>query len=157
MSVTALVFGPWQLRHGEPTSPCTQDLEFLRLREIDLACNSLVIDQRQLPLSLFSAQRIPLAAVVENAGAPSIAYLLHAIDRNSVLDIIAEEALVDRAKLTPEATLESLGIASLDIISIVFALEERFGLVLEQSDLEGVQSLGQLVDLILSRADVEHA
>jgi acyl carrier protein len=79
------------------------------------------------------------------------------IDRNSVLDIIAEEALVDRAKLTPEATLESLGIASLDIISIVFALEERFGLVLEQSDLEGVQSLGQLVDLILSRADVEHA
>jgi acyl carrier protein len=79
------------------------------------------------------------------------------IDRNSVLDIIAEEALVDRAKLTPEATLESLGIASLDIISIVFALEERFGLVLEQSDLEGVQSLGQLVDLILDRADVEHA
>jgi acyl carrier protein len=79
------------------------------------------------------------------------------IDRDSVLDIIAEEALVDRAKLTPEATLESLGIASLDIISIVFALEERFGLVLEQSDLEGVQSLGQLVDLILSRADVEHA
>ena len=79
------------------------------------------------------------------------------IDRDSVLDIIAEEALVDRAKLTPEATLKSLGIASLDIISIVFALEERFGLVLEQSDLEGVQSLGQLVDLILSRADVEHA
>lgn len=78
-----------------------------------------------------------------------------AIDRNSILDIIAEEALVDRAKLTPEATLESLGIASLDIISIVFALEERFGLVLEQSDLEGVQSLGQLVDLILDRASIE--
>ena len=80
-----------------------------------------------------------------------------AIDRDSILDLIADEALIDRGKLTPEATLESLGIASLDMISIVFALEERFGLVLEQSDLEGVQSLGQLVDLILSRADVEHA
>lgn len=79
------------------------------------------------------------------------------IDRNSVLDIIAEEALVDRVKLTPEATLESLGIASLDIISIVFALEEKFGLALEQSDLEGVQSLGQLVDLILVRAQAEPA
>ena len=78
-----------------------------------------------------------------------------AIDRNSVLDIIAEEALIDPAKLVPEATLESLGIASLDIISIVFALEEKFGLALEQSDLEGVQSLGQLVDLILDRASVE--
>jgi len=77
------------------------------------------------------------------------------IDRNSVLDIIAEEALIDRAKLTPEATLESLGIASLDIISIVFALEEKFGLTLEQSDLEGVESLGQLVDLILDRARAE--
>lgn len=77
------------------------------------------------------------------------------IDRNCVLDIIAEESLVDRSKLTPEATLESLGIASLDIISIVFALEERFGLVLEQSDFEGVQSLGQLVHLVLARAQAE--
>jgi acyl carrier protein len=79
------------------------------------------------------------------------------IDRNTILDIIAEEALVDRAKLSPEATLESLGIASLDIISIVFALEERFGLVLEQADFEGVQSLGQLVDLILERASIEQS
>ena len=77
------------------------------------------------------------------------------IDRNSVLDVIAEESLVDRPRLVPEATLDSLGIASLDMISIVFALEERFGLVLEQSDFEGVQSLGQMVDLILDRASVE--
>jgi hypothetical protein len=85
MSVAALVLGPWQLRHGEPTSPCTQDLEFSELPEFDIACNSLVIDQSHLPLPLFSAQRIPLAAVVETAGQQSIAYLLHAIDRNSVL------------------------------------------------------------------------
>jgi acyl carrier protein len=78
-----------------------------------------------------------------------------AIDRNTVLDIIAEEALVERANLTPEATLESLGIASLDIISIVFALEERFGLTLEQADFEGVQTLGQFVDLVLDRARLE--
>ena len=77
-----------------------------------------------------------------------------AIDRNAVLDIIAEEALVERASLTPEATLESLGIASLDIISIVFALEERFGLTLEQSDFEGVATLGGFVDVILGRASV---
>lgn len=78
-----------------------------------------------------------------------------AIDRNAVLDIIAEEALVERSTLTPEATLQSLGIASLDIISIVFALEERFGLVLEQADFEGVESLGQFIDLILERARIE--
>jgi acyl carrier protein len=77
-----------------------------------------------------------------------------AIDRESVLDIIAEEALIDRAKLTSDATLESLGIASLDMISIVFALEEKFGLALEPSDLEGVSALGPLVDLILDKAGV---
>ncbi len=80
-----------------------------------------------------------------------------AIDRNGVLDVIAEEALVDRAKLAPEATLESLGIASLDVISIVFALEEKFGVVLEQSDFEGVESLGQMVDVILDRASIEQS
>ena len=80
-----------------------------------------------------------------------------AIDRNGVLDVIAEEALVDRAKLVPEATLESLGIASLDVISIVFALEEKFGVVLEQSDFEGVESLGQMVDVILDRASIEQS
>jgi acyl carrier protein len=79
-----------------------------------------------------------------------------AIDRNAVLDIIAEEALVERASLVPEATLESLGIASLDIISIVFALEEQFGLTLEQSDFEGVTTLGGFVDVILAHASVGH-
>jgi acyl carrier protein len=69
-----------------------------------------------------------------------------------ILDIIAEEALVDRAKLTPDATLESLGIASLDIISIVFALEDRFGVVLEQSEFEDIRTVSALVDLITGKA-----
>jgi acyl carrier protein len=75
------------------------------------------------------------------------------IDPQSILDIVAEEALVDRDKLTPDATLESLGIASLDIISIVFALEEKFGVVLEQSDFEGVTTVGGLTDLIVSKSN----
>jgi acyl carrier protein len=75
------------------------------------------------------------------------------IDPQSVLDIVAEESLVDRAKLTPDATLESLGIASLDIISIVFALEEKFGLVLEQTDFEGVTTVSGLVDLIVAKGE----
>ena len=74
------------------------------------------------------------------------------IDPQSILDIVAEEALVDRGKLTPDATLESLGIASLDIISIVFALEEKFGVVLEQTDFEGVTTVQALLDLIQAKS-----
>jgi acyl carrier protein len=79
------------------------------------------------------------------------------VSRDSVLDIIAEESLVERSALTPEASLESLGIQSLDIISIVFALEDRFGIVLEQSEFEGVTTVNQLVDIIVDKANAAAA
>lgn len=43
-----------------------------------------------------------------------------------VLDVMAEKGRVPRDRLTPDARLEELGIASLDTIEIVFALEETF-------------------------------
>ncbi len=75
------------------------------------------------------------------------------VGAEDILDVISEEALVDRSKLAPDATLESLGIASLDIISIVFALEDRFGIVLEQAEFEDVRTVSALVDLIVRKAD----
>jgi acyl carrier protein len=74
-----------------------------------------------------------------------------AVSADEILDVVAQEALVDKAKLTPDATLESLGIASLDIISIVFALEDRFGVVLEQAEFEHVRTVADLVALILGK------
>ena len=71
-----------------------------------------------------------------------------AVSADDILDVVAQEALVDKAKLLPDETLESLGIASFDIINIVFALEDRFGVVLEQSEFEGVHTVDDLVKLI---------
>jgi acyl carrier protein len=73
------------------------------------------------------------------------------VSPDEILDVVAREALVERGKLTADATLESLGIASLDMISIVFALEDRFGIVLEQPEFEGVQTVDALVQLILAK------
>ena len=75
-----------------------------------------------------------------------------AITSDDVLDLVAEEAPVERAALDPAATLDSLGIASLDVISVLFALEDRFGVVVEQSDVEHVQTLGEFVDAVLAKA-----
>ena len=75
------------------------------------------------------------------------------VSRDNVLDVIAEESLVERSTLAPDATLESLGIQSLDIISIVFALEDKFGIVLEQSEFEGVTTVDQLVTIIVNKAN----
>jgi acyl carrier protein len=75
------------------------------------------------------------------------------VSRDDVLDVIATESLVERSALTPDATLESLGIQSLDIISIVFALEDKFGIVLEQSEFEGVTTVEQLLNIIVGKAN----
>ena len=45
---------------------------------------------------------------------------------SDVLDIIAEQSTVDRSQLTRDARLEDIDIASLDVVEIVFALEEKF-------------------------------
>jgi acyl carrier protein len=75
------------------------------------------------------------------------------VSADEILDVIAKEALIERDRLTPDATLESLGIASLDIISIVFALEDRFGIVLEQSEFQGVETVSALVALVAGKAE----
>lgn len=45
---------------------------------------------------------------------------------DEVLDIVAQKAMIDRTKLAPEAKLADLQISSLDIVEIVFALEDKF-------------------------------
>jgi acyl carrier protein len=45
-----------------------------------------------------------------------------------LLAIVSREGLVDRAKLSHDATLDSLGIASADVIVILMAIEEEFGI-----------------------------
>ncbi len=74
------------------------------------------------------------------------------ITQDDVLDLVAEEAPVERSALTRDATLDALGVASLDVISVLFALEDRFGVVVEQSDVEGVKTLGEFVDAVLAKA-----
>lgn len=44
-----------------------------------------------------------------------------------VLTIMAEKGRVERSALAPDAKLADLGIASLDVIEIVFAIEDRLG------------------------------
>jgi acyl carrier protein len=45
-----------------------------------------------------------------------------------VLDIIAKQAKVERATLTRRTSLAELNIQSLDLVEIIFALEDKFDL-----------------------------
>lgn len=59
---------------------------------------------------------------------------------------------VDPAKVTPEASFaDDLDADSLDLVELVMALEEQFGITVDESELEGVQTVGQAYELVTSK------
>lgn len=63
-----------------------------------------------------------------------------------LLDIIAKEGMIDRAKLTMDSTLESLGVKSPDLLVVLMAVEEQFGVYIPVDDaLSESRTLGDLV------------
>ena len=70
------------------------------------------------------------------------------LDSNAILDIIADEGMVDRAPLTLETRLDELGIESLEMVNVLFAIEDRFGVIVEPADLQSAQTLGDMVAII---------
>ena len=50
-----------------------------------------------------------------------------AIERQLV-DLFAADGMVDRAAMKSDATLESLGIQSVDIMMVLMSVEEKFGI-----------------------------
>jgi acyl carrier protein len=49
---------------------------------------------------------------------------------DEILDIVAQKALIDRSTLKPEAKLVDLQVSSLDMVEVMFALEDKFGIEL---------------------------
>lgn len=44
-----------------------------------------------------------------------------------IIDLIVSEVKIDPARITPDATLESLDVQSMDTVMILMAIEEKFG------------------------------
>ena len=76
-----------------------------------------------------------------------------AITAYQILDVISEEVPIDRAQLLPEATLESLNIASLDMISVMFALEDKYAVIVEQNDVADAKTLDDLIKIIIAKSE----
>ncbi|MDD3370854.1 MAG: acyl carrier protein [Alphaproteobacteria bacterium] len=45
---------------------------------------------------------------------------------DEILGIVAQKAMIDRNKLTPDAKLADLNLTSLDMVEVIFALEDKF-------------------------------
>lgn len=68
------------------------------------------------------------------------------ITNDQVRDVIEETGVVpDMAALDDTKSLEENGVDSLDTYTVLFALEEKFGVSLEKVDMEKVASVDLMV------------
>ncbi|MFV0260627.1 MAG: acyl carrier protein [Acidimicrobiales bacterium] len=59
---------------------------------------------------------------------------------------------VDPAQITREARFaEDLDADSLDLVELVMALEEEFGVSVEEEELENIDTVGAAYDLVMSK------
>lgn len=73
---------------------------------------------------------------------------------DTIYDIIAKEAGIDRGKITAEATLKDLEIQSLDAVQILFEIEDQFKIAMPDRDpnfdTESVKGLVETVEKLLA-------
>jgi acyl carrier protein len=67
-----------------------------------------------------------------------------------IVDIIAREGAVERELVKPDATLESLGIKSMDVVMILVGIEEEFQLYIPADE-----SLSHIKDVNGLVADIQ--
>jgi acyl carrier protein len=59
---------------------------------------------------------------------------------------------VDEADVTPDAKFgDDLDADSLDLVELVMALEEEFGIEVPEEELEGIETVGQAYDLVAGK------
>lgn len=68
---------------------------------------------------------------------------------DKVKHIIVEQLGVDAEEVKPEASfVDDLGADSLDVVELVMALEEEFGLEISDEDAEKLSNVQQAIDYI---------
>ena len=67
--------------------------------------------------------------------------------------IIVDQLGVDEDEVKPESSfVDDLGADSLDVVELVMALEEEFGLEINDEDAEKISTVKQAIDYISSHA-----
>ena len=71
-----------------------------------------------------------------------------------VAAIISEQLGVEVSTLTPDAhLLDDLGADSLDVVELVMALEEEFGIEVPDDDVENIRTVSDVVEYMAARVE----
>jgi acyl carrier protein len=79
---------------------------------------------------------------------------METLDREEVAtrvrELLAETLHRDIGEISLDDRLEDLGVASIDLITLVFELEDAFGRTLEDEDVAGLTTVGSVVDFLVA-------
>jgi acyl carrier protein len=65
---------------------------------------------------------------------------------------VVEVLSVDESAVVPEAKFgDDLDADSLDLVELVMALEDEFGVAVPEDELEGIETVGQAYELVTSK------
>ncbi len=71
-----------------------------------------------------------------------------------VTSIIIEQLSVDKESVVPEANLlDDLGADSLDVVELVMALEEEFGIEVPDDDVENIRTVKDVAEYVAARTE----
>jgi len=67
-------------------------------------------------------------------------------------DVLSSELGVDADKVTADARFkEDLDADSLDLVEVVLALEEKFGIEIPDDEIAGVKTVGEAANLVIAK------
>jgi acyl carrier protein len=68
----------------------------------------------------------------------------------ALIEIVQKEKNIEAAVLTPETALADAGIDSLDALTILFAIEERFHISIPDEKARAMKTFGDMIDAVES-------
>ena len=98
-----------------------------------------------------SAQRNP-RRVEEPGASPHASYHSHPMNRAEIerelIEVVRKEKTIPPEKLTLDTALADAGFDSLDALSVLFAIEEKFHISIPDDRARAIRTFGDMVDII---------
>ena len=89
--------------------------------------------------------------------AGSIKVLMSETIQDRVLRVIATTQRLPQERVTPDSTLEELGIDSMDSINILFDLESEFDIEIDDEDAKKIRTIKEMVAGVTSLVDAKES